>query len=389
VSPADSLEYFLAGQHWLDALTPPLEEHLEQLAETVLLLLSRTAERRAAPSPAAQDPERQTDAASAVDDAQPPSPAAPAQGVATGPGRERQDRLLEILERHFEGVSPRCHLSPKIPPGKLRKVRDAYGGFVASDDDVLVLYDDSVFGGGREGFLFTMRGFGCKRTAEGPMSVRYSRLAPGQVRLERGKKLVVREKPVPTGPVPARTVETALKDILRLVRTEQARDPSSPPGANAKETRPPKGAACPGGPGPRAKPKAKKRGFGLCQKCREPLIGVVCPLCGATEWGVIAVFLTFGVALLGAGILWAPTIESGFWRAVVRWVGLPLGAIFSLGGLLQLSDARKTRSKVAKLHPKTRAASKPRETPPTARKPGPPEVPEQKGADESGGSNGR
>jgi hypothetical protein len=43
VTLSASLEYFIAGSHWLDALTPPLERHLEHLAETVNLLLARTA----------------------------------------------------------------------------------------------------------------------------------------------------------------------------------------------------------------------------------------------------------------------------------------------------------------------------------------------------------
>ncbi|MDT7769880.1 MAG: hypothetical protein QOI30_2890, partial [Mycobacterium sp.] len=35
VAPARSLEYFLGTPHWLDALTPPLEVHLERLAAAV------------------------------------------------------------------------------------------------------------------------------------------------------------------------------------------------------------------------------------------------------------------------------------------------------------------------------------------------------------------
>jgi tetratricopeptide (TPR) repeat protein len=41
VAPARSLEYFIGPVHWLDALTPPLENHLQSLAETVRLLLAR------------------------------------------------------------------------------------------------------------------------------------------------------------------------------------------------------------------------------------------------------------------------------------------------------------------------------------------------------------
>ena len=41
VQPTKSLEYFISSQHWLDALTPDLEGHLDYLGETVNLILSR------------------------------------------------------------------------------------------------------------------------------------------------------------------------------------------------------------------------------------------------------------------------------------------------------------------------------------------------------------
>jgi len=39
IAPTKSLEYFIGTVHWLDALTPPLESHLERLAESVRALL--------------------------------------------------------------------------------------------------------------------------------------------------------------------------------------------------------------------------------------------------------------------------------------------------------------------------------------------------------------
>ncbi|HET6475188.1 MAG TPA: toll/interleukin-1 receptor domain-containing protein [Thermoleophilia bacterium] len=39
VMPCDWLEYYLAGQHWLDALTPPLESHLSRLSNAIEVLL--------------------------------------------------------------------------------------------------------------------------------------------------------------------------------------------------------------------------------------------------------------------------------------------------------------------------------------------------------------
>jgi hypothetical protein len=39
VIPSKSLEYFVSSSHWLDALTPPLERHLQKLADSVQILL--------------------------------------------------------------------------------------------------------------------------------------------------------------------------------------------------------------------------------------------------------------------------------------------------------------------------------------------------------------
>jgi len=42
VVPSESMEYYLAGQHWLDALTPPLESHLSRLSQAISILLQPT-----------------------------------------------------------------------------------------------------------------------------------------------------------------------------------------------------------------------------------------------------------------------------------------------------------------------------------------------------------
>jgi WD40 repeat protein len=42
VVPTESLEYFMSNVHWLDALTPPLAQHLDHLAGTVKAILDRT-----------------------------------------------------------------------------------------------------------------------------------------------------------------------------------------------------------------------------------------------------------------------------------------------------------------------------------------------------------
>ena len=40
VMPSKALEYFVSSSHWLDALTPPLERHLQKLADAVEVLLA-------------------------------------------------------------------------------------------------------------------------------------------------------------------------------------------------------------------------------------------------------------------------------------------------------------------------------------------------------------
>lgn len=40
VPPADALEFFISVPHWLDAITPPLESHMDKLVQTLQRLLS-------------------------------------------------------------------------------------------------------------------------------------------------------------------------------------------------------------------------------------------------------------------------------------------------------------------------------------------------------------
>ena len=42
VELSDEMEYYIASRHWLDALTPPLEQHLARLGDDVAYLISRS-----------------------------------------------------------------------------------------------------------------------------------------------------------------------------------------------------------------------------------------------------------------------------------------------------------------------------------------------------------
>src|SRR2546430_6065193 len=43
VMPSKDLEYFISSCHWLDAMNPPLEKHIGELADAILALQRRTA----------------------------------------------------------------------------------------------------------------------------------------------------------------------------------------------------------------------------------------------------------------------------------------------------------------------------------------------------------
>ncbi len=51
VAPGKSLDYFIGSVHWLDAMTPPMEKHLDSLAETVHKLLAALSGEEVKPVP--------------------------------------------------------------------------------------------------------------------------------------------------------------------------------------------------------------------------------------------------------------------------------------------------------------------------------------------------
>jgi Flp pilus assembly protein TadD len=56
VLPNKTLEYFISTQHWLDALTPPLEDHLNHLAETMTVLLAQKGGKERPPHLGGEEP---------------------------------------------------------------------------------------------------------------------------------------------------------------------------------------------------------------------------------------------------------------------------------------------------------------------------------------------
>jgi TIR domain len=69
VATAKSLDYFISSVHWLDAITPPLESHLETLANTLLAVLQvgRKVPELVVPEAPAQMPKKKQDCLSELE----------------------------------------------------------------------------------------------------------------------------------------------------------------------------------------------------------------------------------------------------------------------------------------------------------------------------------
>jgi len=124
VMPCDSLEYYLAGRHWLDALTPPLEDHLARLSEAITVLLQPAAkgarspfkdEWRGAKSDVVPPPVAPLPVADKPPVAVPfpvvPSPVQKGPARAAGPS---------VVPQPVAGEPPRVAKPPVVPPPAVR-----------------------------------------------------------------------------------------------------------------------------------------------------------------------------------------------------------------------------------------------------------------------------
>ena len=105
VMPSKTLEYFISTQHWLDALTPPMEQHLHYLVNTMRAILAQKPDGSEA---SAREPQlKPPPAAAAVTppEAAAAPAAAPAAAAASGSGTARH-RPLAPLDENLPGPGP-------------------------------------------------------------------------------------------------------------------------------------------------------------------------------------------------------------------------------------------------------------------------------------------
>lgn len=80
--------------------------------------------------------------------------------------RQLQDRLQTIFTKN--GSLKNVFLFDQAPAKKLRNATRSYAKAMGNEETVILLYDDTVFGSSKEGFILTTRRFYGKNLMESP-----------------------------------------------------------------------------------------------------------------------------------------------------------------------------------------------------------------------------
>ncbi|MFT5679750.1 MAG: hypothetical protein ACI8RZ_000655 [Myxococcota bacterium] len=77
------------------------------------------------------------------------------------------------------------HLAPDIPQRKRTTAAATHAHHLPAEESILALYDDTLFGGGSDGFILTARRICWKNTLEAPQQIAYADLDPTTLSAER------------------------------------------------------------------------------------------------------------------------------------------------------------------------------------------------------------
>lgn len=92
-------------------------------------------------------------------------------------------RLLALARAHLGEVAD-VHYHPAIPPAKLVAARAAHARVIAPDEEIAVVYDDTLFGSAEYGFVLTPARLCWKNLAERAHAAAWSAIDPAAVALD-------------------------------------------------------------------------------------------------------------------------------------------------------------------------------------------------------------
>jgi hypothetical protein len=104
----------------------------------------------------------------------------------TGPYRGATEASSDVarlvaLARRTLGEVHDVYFDPSIPPKKLGSARAVHAGHLPADETVAILYDDTAFGGAREGFVITARRLCWKNGAGEPRQAEWEAIDPAAI----------------------------------------------------------------------------------------------------------------------------------------------------------------------------------------------------------------
>jgi hypothetical protein len=135
-----------------------------------------------------------------------------------------EEVVWQLVHRHL-GRFDRLYYAPDLPPGPTGTARGIHVGVLGPDEPVLVFYDDTVFGGGADGFLITPARICWKNIAEGPQQARWTELTPADIEEVGGGLTILGSKVSITGRAEHLP---ALVEALRAVSADLQRRPGAP-----------------------------------------------------------------------------------------------------------------------------------------------------------------
>ena len=105
------------------------------------------------------------------------SPVDRPQAARTAPSVLTEEALLDLARRRL-GAHDSLYFDGAIPPKKLEAAYETHGRSIGR---VLVQYDDTLFGGADDGFVFTVTALHWKNLTEDPKSLRWGDIDPAGV----------------------------------------------------------------------------------------------------------------------------------------------------------------------------------------------------------------
>lgn len=100
-----------------------------------------------------------------------------------------QIELIKILKEIFDGTH-NCFISPNIPKRKLDNITNKYQTYLKTGEKILLIYDGTMFGSAKDGFILTSNGVGWSETFGEPKYCLFNNLILENIRHQGDTELI-------------------------------------------------------------------------------------------------------------------------------------------------------------------------------------------------------